>query len=156
MAEQGITLNKVITIAVARETAKRSQEVLDTNQQQNASISTYKKGLKKVAVPPDCCPCCGNKKHSDIKDCPAKDTTCSCGIEGHFRKYIYHDGKKRNPRSGDSKKDTGKVEEAEQETDHSISDGCFNLNDNNFSNAETKDDKRIKAIIKQLEEWCKS
>ena len=53
MAEQCITLNKAITLAVARETAKRSQEVLDTNQQQNAGISTYKKGLKKVVVPPD-------------------------------------------------------------------------------------------------------
>ena len=148
MAEQGITLNKVITIAVAHETAKRSQEVLDTNQQQNASISTYKKGLKKVAVPPDCCPCCGNKKHSDIKDCPAKDTTCSCGIEGHFRKYIYRDGKNRNPRSGDGKKDTSKVEEAKQETDHSLSDGCFSLNEDNFSKAETNSDKRIKATIK--------
>ena len=50
MPEQGITLNKAVTIAVARVTAKRSQEVFDTNQQQNAGISTYKKGLKKVDV----------------------------------------------------------------------------------------------------------
>ena len=45
-----LTLNKAVTLAVARETAKRSQEVLDTNQQQNAGISTYKMGLKKVDV----------------------------------------------------------------------------------------------------------
>ena len=40
MAELGITLNKAVSIALAHETAKLSQEVLDTNQQQNAGIST--------------------------------------------------------------------------------------------------------------------
>ena len=79
MVEQGNTLNKVVTIAVTRETAKRSQEVRDTNQQQNADIPTYKKGLKKVVVPPDCRPCCCNNKHSDRKDCPAKEYSAAAG-----------------------------------------------------------------------------
>ena len=46
LAEQKITLDKAITLAVARETEKRCQEILDTNQQVAANISTYKKGPK--------------------------------------------------------------------------------------------------------------
>ena len=61
LAEQDITLAKAVTVAVARETANRSQRVLDTIQQVATGISTYKKGLNKIAVPPDCCSCCGNK-----------------------------------------------------------------------------------------------
>ena len=37
LAEQKITLDKAITLALARETAQRSQEVLDTNKQVAAS-----------------------------------------------------------------------------------------------------------------------
>jgi hypothetical protein len=74
LAEQNMTLTKVVTQAVARETAKRSQGVLDTNQQVVNVVSTYKKSLNKVVVPPDCCGCCRNKRHNDRKDCPAKDT----------------------------------------------------------------------------------
>jgi hypothetical protein len=108
LAEQNLTLHKAVTQAVARETAKRSQGILDTSQQVVTGISTYKKGLNKVVVPPDCCGNCGKKKHSDRKDCPAKDNTCSCGIKGHFRKYCYRDDKKRNPQSGGGKKTTKK------------------------------------------------
>ena len=99
LAEQNMTLDKAVKLAVARETAKRSQGILDTSQQFVAGISTYKKGKNKIVVPPDCCARCGNKQHSDWrKECPAKDFECSCGIKGHFRKYCYRDGKKRNPR----------------------------------------------------------
>jgi hypothetical protein len=113
---------------VARETAKRSQGILDTSQQVVTGISTYKKGLNKVVVPPDCCGNCGNKRHSDRKDCPAKDNVCSCGIKGHFRKYCYRDGKKRNPQSGGGKKTT-KTDEADskEETSHGIGENCFSL-----------------------------
>ena len=62
--------------------AKRSQGILNTSQQVVTGISTYKKGLNKVVLPPDCCVNCVNKRHSDRKDCPAKDNTCSCGIKG--------------------------------------------------------------------------
>jgi hypothetical protein len=52
-----------------------------------------------------------NKQHSDWrKECPAKDSVCSCGIKGHFRKYCYRDDKKRNPKSGGGKKTTKKDE----------------------------------------------
>jgi hypothetical protein len=40
----------------------------------------------------------------------AKDNTSSCGIKGHFRKYCYRDGKKRN-----------------LQTSHSIGETCFSL-----------------------------
>ena len=86
LAEQNMTLNKAVTQAVARETAKRSQGILDTNQQVVTGISTYKKGLNKVVVPPDCCARCGNKQHSDwMNDCPAKDFVCTCGIKGRWK-----------------------------------------------------------------------
>ena len=117
---------------MARETAKRSQGVLDTNQQAVNAVSTYKRDLKKVDVPPDCCGCCGNKRHSDRKDCPAKDNLCSCGIKGHFRKYCYRDGKKRNPQSGGGKKSTKEEKEIKEETSHGIGESCFNLSESCF------------------------
>ena len=58
LAEQGINLDKATTMAVARDTAKHSQEMLDSSQQQTASIYTYRRGQMKVMVPPDCCACC--------------------------------------------------------------------------------------------------
>ena len=84
LAEQGLTLNKNVTLAVARETAKRSQGILHTSQQTTMAFSTYRKWLNKIVVQPDCCANCGNKRHSDRKDCPAKDYLCSCGKRGHF------------------------------------------------------------------------
>ena len=48
LAEQDMTLVKAVAQAVARETAKRSQVVLDTNQQVVNAVSTYKRDLKKV------------------------------------------------------------------------------------------------------------
>ena len=86
LAEQDMTLNKAVNLAVARETAKRSQGILDSSQQTAMGISTYKKGLNKIVVPPDCCRNCGNKKHSDRNDCLAKENLCSCGKKGHFRR----------------------------------------------------------------------
>ena len=65
------------------------------------------------------------------KECPAKDFVCSCGIKGHFRKYCYRDGKKRNPQSvggGNGKKTTKKEEaDSKEETSHSIGEDCFSL-----------------------------
>jgi hypothetical protein len=118
---------------VARETAKRSQGVLETNQQVVNNVSTYKKDLNKVVVPPDCCRCCGNKLHSDRKDCPAKDNLCSCVIKGHFRKFCYRDGKKRKAHSGGGKKTTKEETEIKEETSHGIAESCFNLSESCFS-----------------------
>jgi hypothetical protein len=133
LAEQNMTLDKAVPQAVARETAKRSQGVLDTNQQVVNSISMYKKGLNKVVVPPDCCGCCGNKQHSDRKDCPAKDNMCSCGIKGHFRKYCYRDGKKRNAQSIGGKKTTKEETETKENPSLGIGESCFNLSESCFS-----------------------
>jgi hypothetical protein len=97
-------------------------------------VSSYKKGLNKVVVPPDCCGCCGNKRHSDRKDCPAKDNLCSLGIKGHFRKYCYRDGTKRNKQSGgDAKKTTQEKTETKEETSHGIDETCFTLSESCFS-----------------------
>jgi preprotein translocase subunit SecA len=63
-AEQNLTLNKAVTQAVARETAKRSQGILDTSQQVVTGIATYNKGPNKVVVPTDCCANYGNKRHT--------------------------------------------------------------------------------------------
>ena len=128
LAEQNMTLPKAVTQAVARETAKRSQGILDTSQQVVTGISTYKKCLNKVLVPPDYCGNCGNKRQSERKDCPAKDNVCNCGIKGHYRKYCYRDGKKRNPQSGGGKKTT-KTDEADskEETSHGVDENFFSL-----------------------------
>ena len=121
LTKQNMTLSKAVTQAVARETAKTSQWVLNTNQQVVLMVSSYKKGLNKVVVPPDCCGCCSNKRHSDRKDCPAKDNLCSCGIKGHFRKYCYRDGKKRYAQSGGGAKKTAQEKtETKEETSHGI------------------------------------
>jgi hypothetical protein len=125
LAEQNMTLPKAVTQAVARETAKRSQGILDTSQQVVTGISTYKKGLNKAVVPPDCCGNCGNKRHIDRKECPAKDNVCSCGIKGH---YYYRDGKKRNPQSGGGKKTTKNDEaDSKEKTSQGIGENCFSL-----------------------------
>ena len=47
LAEQNMTLTKAVTQAVACETAKRSQGILNTSQQVVTGISTYKKSLNK-------------------------------------------------------------------------------------------------------------
>jgi hypothetical protein len=95
---------------------------------------SYKKGLNKVVVPPDCCGCCSNIRHSDRKDCPTEDNLCSCGIKGHFRKYCYRNGKKRmhkvvvvairSPR---------RRQETKEETSHGIGESCFALSESCFS-----------------------
>ena len=130
LAEPNMTLDKAVTLAVARETAKRSQGILDTNQQTAAAISMYKKTLNKITVPPDCCRNCGNKRHNDWRtECPAKDTVCTCGVKGHFRKFCFSDGKKKKPRGGGGagKAGSGKEADSKEETGHSIGEHCFNL-----------------------------
>jgi hypothetical protein len=53
LTEQKMALTKAVAQAMARENAKRSQGVLDTNQQVVHVVSSYKKGLNEVGVPPD-------------------------------------------------------------------------------------------------------
>ena len=122
-----MTLNRAFTLAVARETAKRSQRVLDTSQQTAMAVSTYKRGLNKIVVPPDCCNNCGNKKNSDRSDCPAIDFVCSCGKQGRFKKYCFQGGKKRG--GGEAGKKTTSKEESDskEETGHGIGEHCFSL-----------------------------
>ena len=50
LPEQDLTLEKAVQMAVARETAKSSQVILNSNQQVIAGMYTYKKGQKKFKV----------------------------------------------------------------------------------------------------------
>jgi hypothetical protein len=127
LAEQDLSLEKAVGMAVARETAKSSQVILDSNQQVVAGVSTYKKGLKKFKVPPDCCLNCGQKKHSDISDCPAKDNQCSCGITGHFRNICMYDGKPKRNQGGGKQETKGVEDKDKAETGHSINESCFGI-----------------------------
>jgi hypothetical protein len=107
-------LPKAVTQALACETAKRSQGILDTNQQVVTGITIYRKDLNKVVVPQDCCTHCGNKRNSERKDCPAK--------------YCFRDGKKINPQSAGGKKNTKKDDtDSKEETSHGIGENCFRL-----------------------------
>ncbi len=68
---------------------------------------------------------------------------CSCRIKGHFRKYCYRDGKKRNAQSGGGKKTTKEEKETKEETNHSIGESCFSLSESCFNlQAEVEPDRR--------------
>ena len=60
MSEKDITLDRAVSMAEARETAKRCQETLESDQR-SAALSTYKKDLLKPKVSADQCRCCGEK-----------------------------------------------------------------------------------------------
>ena len=86
LAEQELDLDKCFRIATARETAKRSQDTINTPTQSVEGISAYKQEQKKITIPKDCCTGCGKKKHTGQAPCPAKDTVCPCGRTGHYNK----------------------------------------------------------------------
>ena len=52
-------------MATARETAKRSQDTINTPAQVVDKISTYREDMKRIKIPKDCCIGCGKKKHLD-------------------------------------------------------------------------------------------
>ena len=107
---------------------QRSQGILDSNQQSAMAISTYKRQqLNQIEVPADCCRNCGNRKHSDRKDCPAKGNTCSCGKTGHFRKCCYRDGKKKGSGGGRNGKKEKEESETMEENNQGIGETCCNL-----------------------------
>jgi hypothetical protein len=145
LAEQGLTLEKAVQMAVARETAKSSQVILDSNQQVIAGMSTYKKGLKKFKVPPDCCLNCGQKKHSDNSDCPAKDNQCSCGITGHFRNICMYDGKPKRNQGGGKQETKGVEDKDKAETGHSINESCFGIMLEENTSATSRPGNRYKG-----------
>ena len=111
LAEQDLDLEKCLRIATARETAKRSQDTINTTTQVVDKISTYKEELKKVKIPKDCCIGCGKKKHSDKTACPAKDSVCPCGRTGHYVHLCFRGGK---PRKAKREKETVKSETEDQ------------------------------------------
>ena len=117
MSEKDITLDRAVSMAEARETAKRCQETMESDQH-TAALSTYKKDLLKPKISADQCRCCGEKRHKDKSDCPAIDNECSCGRKGHYKRFCFSGGKKKirkdkQEREEAKKKDeTGNVIEA--------------------------------------------
>ena len=51
LAEQDLDLDKCLRIATARETAKRSQDTINTTTQAVDKISAYKEDMKKIQIP---------------------------------------------------------------------------------------------------------
>ena len=123
LAEQELFLDKYLRIATARETAKRSQDIINTLTQSVEGISAYKQEQKKITIPKDCCTGCGKKKHTDQATCPAKDTVCPCGRTGHYKKLCFNKGKPRRIKI----KDVKEKKETETETGNSLTDKCFNI-----------------------------
>ena len=120
LAEPDLTLDKCVTIATARETAKRSQETFHTNEKVDA-LSSYKKNLKKIGIPEENCGRCGMKPHKASEDCPAKDNICTCGAKGHLTTTCFKGGK---PPAQAAETPADKVE---TETSSFLSATCFSI-----------------------------
>ena len=128
LAEQDLDLDKCLRIATARETAKRSQDTINTPTQAVDKLSAYKEDLKKIRIPKDCCIGCGKKKHSDKSNCPAKDSVCPCGRTGHYVHLCFRGGKPRKPKKV---KETVTTETEDHssitESSNLLSETCFRL-----------------------------
>ena len=123
LAEPDLTLDKCVTIATARETAKRSQETFLINEKVDA-LSSYKKSLKKIGIPEENCGSCGKKPHKDSDDCPAKDNICTCGVKGHLTTTCFKGGK---PPDKPAETTADKAEAVETEASSFLSATCFSI-----------------------------
>ena len=143
LAEQELDLDKCLKIATTRETAKRSQDTMNTTTQAVDKISAYKEEIKKIQIPRDCCTGCGKKRYSDKTTCPAKNAMYPCGRTGHFPHLCFRKGKPRKPKKA---KQTVEVESEDQsgqtESSNLLSETCFRLQAN---------DARIESGAKQLQ-----
>ena len=92
MAVENLILETAVNMAVAKETAKRSVDVLDTGQT-SAAVSAYKKELLKPKLSPKECRNCGDTKYKSKDECPAAENKCPCGINGHDKRYCFTGGK---------------------------------------------------------------
>ena len=108
MVVDDLTLDKAVKMAVAKETAKKSVDTLDSDQT-GAAISAYKKNLQSSKSSNEHCKNCGEKSHSSKSQCPAIDNKCTCGITGHFKKSCFTGGKpkKRKEKSTKKEEETG-------------------------------------------------
>ena len=120
MVEEDLTLDKAVSMASARETAKRCQEGMETDQQ-NAALSAYKRDLLKPKLTADQCWCCGEKRHKTRSDCPAKENKCPCGLTGHYKKFCFSGGKTR------VRKEKSETDEANQEEEGNTMETMFSL-----------------------------
>ena len=120
MAVENLTLETAVNMAVARETAKRSIDILDTDQT-SAAVSAYKKEQLKPKLSPKDCRNCGEKRHKSKDECPAAENKCPCGITGHYKRYCFTGGKPKK-----QKKDK------EEDSDNSCNtfNTCFHISVN--------------------------
>ena len=123
LAEPDLNLDKCMTMATARETAKRSQETFLTNEKIDA-MSHYKLQMKKKGLSQSDCSRCGMKSHEDPDDCPAKDNLCSCGVKGHLTNVCFRNGK---PHAEPAETPADKTKASETETSSSLSATCFSI-----------------------------
>ena len=99
MVVEDLTLDKAVKMAVAKETAKKSVDNLDSDQT-GAAISTYKKGLQSNKASNEQCKNCGEKPHNNKSQCPATDNKCTCGITGHFKRRETEKKKRKGYKEG--------------------------------------------------------
>ena len=123
LAEPDLNLDKCMTMATARETAKRSQETFLTNEKIDA-MSHYKLQMKKKGLSQSDCSRCGMKSHEDPDDCPAKDNLCSCGVKGHLTNMCFRNGK---PYTEPAETPADKTAAIETETSSFLSATCFSI-----------------------------
>lgn len=123
LTEADLTIERCTKMAVARETAKRSQETFTTGAGA-AGISAYKQQQKLVKIPPGHCHGCGQKKHKVKEDCPAWEKSCPCGKKGHLVSVCYRKGKPpaKNPNQADKTEEvTNAIADSEEATLFSLS-----------------------------------
>ena len=72
LAEQDLDLDKCRRIATARETARRSQDTINTPIHAVDRVSAYKPDMKRIIIPRDCCTGFGKKKLMTICDVGTK------------------------------------------------------------------------------------
>ena len=114
-------------MATAGETAKRSQNSMNTDIPTQAvdTLSAYKKDLKNIKIPKDCCVGCGKKKHSDKTTCPVNYAVRPCGRTGQFVHLCFRRGKPRKPKRVKEKEEI--ETEDQSESSNLLSDTCLRL-----------------------------
>ena len=134
-------------MSTARETAKRSQDTINTPTQSVEGISAYKQEQKKITIPKNCCTGCGKKKHTDQAICPAKDTVCTWGRTGHYKQLCFNKGKPRRIKI----KDVKEKQETETETGNSLTEKCFKIETEEVEAFELPEEANLDSLVFDIE-----
>ena len=145
MVVDNLTLDTAVKMAVAKETAKTSVDTLDTDHS-NAAISAYKKAVLRPKLSDEQCKCCGERKHRNRSECPARENKCSCGILGHFKRFCFSGGKPKKRRDKQDKR-----EKKDSEETGNVLEDCFNISvEKHFSPLPTL----YQPEEAELASWC--